>query len=39
MVPVVYEMIDDLEHWLAPRLARFITPAEAPPALAPEDRL
>ena len=39
MVPVVYEMIDDLEHWLAPRLARFITPAEAPPAVAPEDRL
>jgi hydrophobic/amphiphilic exporter-1 (mainly G- bacteria), HAE1 family len=30
MVPVVYEIIDDIEHWLAPRLARFITPAEAP---------
>ena len=39
MVPVVYEMIDDLEHWLAPRLARFITPVEAPPVPAPEDRL
>jgi HAE1 family hydrophobic/amphiphilic exporter-1 len=39
MVPVVYEMIDDFEHWLAPRLARFITPQEAPLQPAPEDRL
>jgi len=30
MVPVVYEMIDDLEHWLSPRLARFVTPRDAP---------
>jgi HAE1 family hydrophobic/amphiphilic exporter-1 len=29
LVPVVYEMIDDFEHWLAPRLARFLTPVEA----------
>jgi HAE1 family hydrophobic/amphiphilic exporter-1 len=30
MVPVVYEIIDDFENWLSPRLARFVTPAEAP---------
>jgi HAE1 family hydrophobic/amphiphilic exporter-1 len=30
MVPVVYEIIDDFEHWLIPRLGRFITPQEAP---------
>jgi HAE1 family hydrophobic/amphiphilic exporter-1 len=30
MVPVVYEIIDDFEHWLIPRLARYITPQEAP---------
>ncbi|MDR3508223.1 MAG: hypothetical protein P4L64_10030, partial [Caulobacteraceae bacterium] len=30
MVPVVYEMIDDVESWLSPRLARFVTPREAP---------
>ncbi|QUD87352.1 efflux RND transporter permease subunit [Phenylobacterium montanum] len=39
MVPVVYEMIDDFEHWLTPRLARFVTPREAPPVPAPDDRL
>ncbi len=39
MVPVVYEMIDDFEHWLSPRLARFITPRDAPPTPAPDDRL
>jgi HAE1 family hydrophobic/amphiphilic exporter-1 len=30
MVPVVYEVIDDLEAWLAPRLAGLITPRDAP---------
>jgi HAE1 family hydrophobic/amphiphilic exporter-1 len=30
LVPVVYELIDDLENWLKPKLARFITPREAP---------
>ncbi len=30
LVPVVYEIIDDFEAWLTPRLARLITPAEAP---------
>ena len=30
MVPVVYEMIDDFERWLLPRLGRIITPADAP---------
>ena len=39
MVPVVYEMIDDFERWLSPRLARLVTPVEAPPPPAPEDRL
>jgi HAE1 family hydrophobic/amphiphilic exporter-1 len=29
MVPVVYEMIDDLERWVGPRLARLLTPVEA----------
>jgi HAE1 family hydrophobic/amphiphilic exporter-1 len=32
MVPVVYEVIDDIEHWLAPRLAGLITPRDAPGA-------
>jgi HAE1 family hydrophobic/amphiphilic exporter-1 len=30
MVPVVYEMVDDFERWLAPRLGRLITPPDAP---------
>ena len=30
LVPVVYELIDDFENWLKPKLARFITPKEAP---------
>ena len=30
MVPVIYEIIDDIEHWLAPRLGRLATPREAP---------
>ena len=30
LVPVVYELIDDFENWLKPKLARFITPREAP---------
>ncbi|MDZ4371322.1 MAG: efflux RND transporter permease subunit [Phenylobacterium sp.] len=39
LVPVVYEFIDDFENWLKPKLARFVTPREAPRAPAPEDRL
>jgi HAE1 family hydrophobic/amphiphilic exporter-1 len=39
LVPVVYEFVDDFEAWLRPRLARLVTPREAPPAPAPEDRL
>jgi HAE1 family hydrophobic/amphiphilic exporter-1 len=39
LVPVVYEFIDDFESWLKPRLGRLITPREATPQLAPEDRL
>ena len=30
MVPVVYEVIDDIENWLKPRLAPLITPRDAP---------
>jgi HAE1 family hydrophobic/amphiphilic exporter-1 len=29
LVPVVYEIIDDIEAWLRPKLARFTTPREA----------
>jgi HAE1 family hydrophobic/amphiphilic exporter-1 len=39
LVPVVYEFVDDFEQWLRPRLARLVTPREAPPQPAPEDRL
>ena len=28
LVPVVYEIADDLEMWLRPKLARFVTPRE-----------
>ncbi|HXQ11120.1 MAG TPA: efflux RND transporter permease subunit [Caulobacteraceae bacterium] len=31
MVPVIYEVLDDIEHWLVPKLGRLITPREAPP--------
>ena len=30
MVPVVYEVIDDIDHWLRPRLAPLITPRDQP---------
>jgi HAE1 family hydrophobic/amphiphilic exporter-1 len=30
MVPVVYEVIDDIEAWLKPKLAPLITPRDAP---------
>ncbi|HXQ46332.1 MAG TPA: efflux RND transporter permease subunit, partial [Caulobacteraceae bacterium] len=30
MVPVIYEILDDIEHWLVPRLAKLITPRDAP---------
>ena len=29
LVPVVYEIVDDFERWLAPKLARLTTPREA----------
>jgi hydrophobic/amphiphilic exporter-1 (mainly G- bacteria), HAE1 family len=38
-VPVVYEFVDDFETWLRPRLARLVTPRDAPRQPAPEDRL
>ena len=34
LVPVVYEIIDDIEAWLKPKLARFVTPREAKPVAA-----
>jgi hydrophobic/amphiphilic exporter-1 (mainly G- bacteria), HAE1 family len=34
MVPVIYEIVDDIEHWLVPKLARFATPRDAPPPVA-----
>jgi HAE1 family hydrophobic/amphiphilic exporter-1 len=37
MVPVVYEIIDDFEHWLIPRLARYVTPAEEPAPATPAE--
>ena len=39
LVPVVYEIIDDIERWLAPKLARMTTPREAPGEAVPADRL
>jgi HAE1 family hydrophobic/amphiphilic exporter-1 len=30
LVPVVYEFVDDFERWLSPRLARLVTPKDAP---------
>ncbi len=29
LVPVVYEIVDDFEAWLRPKLGRFVTPREA----------
>jgi HAE1 family hydrophobic/amphiphilic exporter-1 len=29
LVPVVYEIVDDIEMWLRPKLSRMITPREA----------
>jgi HAE1 family hydrophobic/amphiphilic exporter-1 len=40
LVPVVYEIIDDIERWLTPKLSRMTTPREANgAALSPVDRL
>ncbi|WP_332772310.1 efflux RND transporter permease subunit [Phenylobacterium sp.] len=38
LVPVVYEFVDDFENWLKPKLARLVTPRQATPQVAPEDR-
>ena len=32
IVPVVYELVDDIEAWLRPRFGRWITPVDAPDA-------
>ncbi|WP_184722321.1 efflux RND transporter permease subunit [Caulobacter sp.] len=39
LVPVVYEIIDDFEMWLKPKLGRLTTPREAESGAAPVDRL
>ena len=39
LVPVVYRFIDDFENWMKPKLARLVTPREAPHRAAPVDRL
>jgi HAE1 family hydrophobic/amphiphilic exporter-1 len=40
LVPVVYEVIDDFERWITPKLSRLTTPREAPGATtSPVDRL
>ncbi|MDG2531882.1 efflux RND transporter permease subunit [Caulobacter endophyticus] len=40
LVPVVYEVIDDFEQWITPKLSRITTPREAPGTTAsPVDRL
>ncbi|TCS16502.1 efflux RND transporter permease subunit [Caulobacter sp. BK020] len=40
LVPVVYEIVDDIERWLTPKLSRMTTPREATgAALSPVDRL
>jgi HAE1 family hydrophobic/amphiphilic exporter-1 len=35
LVPVVYEIIDDFENWLKPKLARWTTPREVPGGATP----
>jgi HAE1 family hydrophobic/amphiphilic exporter-1 len=30
LVPVVYEFVDDLEQWLAPKFGKLVTPRDAP---------
>ena len=37
LVPVVYEVVDDFERWLSPRLGRLVTPREAPGVTAPAE--
>jgi HAE1 family hydrophobic/amphiphilic exporter-1 len=40
LVPVVYEIVDDIEMWLKPKLGRLTTPREASNGQAvPVDRL
>jgi HAE1 family hydrophobic/amphiphilic exporter-1 len=37
LVPVVYEFVDDFERWLRPKLAKLVTPREAPPESEPQE--
>jgi HAE1 family hydrophobic/amphiphilic exporter-1 len=39
LVPVVYEIIDNIEAWLAPKFGRLITPREAEPRREERDEL
>jgi HAE1 family hydrophobic/amphiphilic exporter-1 len=38
LVPAVYALVDDVEHWLAPWLRRLVTPREAPAGAVPVQR-
>ena len=38
LVPAVYALVDDVEHWLAPWLRRLVTPREAPAGAVPVPR-
>ncbi|HEY2050758.1 MAG TPA: efflux RND transporter permease subunit [Caulobacteraceae bacterium] len=38
LVPAVYALVDDIEHWLAPWFARLVTPREAPAGAVPVPR-
>jgi HAE1 family hydrophobic/amphiphilic exporter-1 len=38
LVPVVYSFVDDFENWLKPKLARLVTPREAPDPVTVSDR-
>jgi HAE1 family hydrophobic/amphiphilic exporter-1 len=35
MVPVIYEVLDDIEQWMVPKLSRLVTPRDAPLPPAP----
>jgi HAE1 family hydrophobic/amphiphilic exporter-1 len=35
MVPVIYEVLDDIEQWMVPKLGRLVTPRDAPLPPAP----
>ncbi|MEE3625770.1 efflux RND transporter permease subunit [Nitrospirillum sp. BR 11752] len=34
-VPAVFTIVDDIQHWMAPKFSRFITPKDGPPHAVP----